>query len=120
MQASMNLRFWRYLARRRERKRNDYISMQTAAATQVFQQLRNFPPTVNHVIRHEKRPPAPRPQRLTVVYQMQDGQEIKTYIPIHGQRSWTESFPHWLQNPHQSNWPPVCIRYEFGYEDGGT
>lgn len=72
---------------------------------------------VRHVIRHEPRPPAPRPERITVVYEMQDGHEYKTFIPLHGQSQWVESWPGWLDPQREPAYPPVAIRYHIGYAD---
>ena len=71
---------------------------------------------IKHVVRHEPRPPAPRPERITVVYEMQDGREFRTFIPLHGQAEWTESWPHWL-DIREPGYPPVAIRYHLGYSD---
>lgn len=73
-------------------------------------------PEIRHVIEHKPRPAPPRPERITVVYVMQDGQELRTWIPLHGQADWIEAWPRWL-DPGAGNWPPVQIRYHLGYAD---
>lgn len=100
-----------------------FWSRKTQTVHQVAQTLMipELPPlTVRHVVEHKQRPPAPRPSRLTVVYIMQDGREYKEYVPLYGQRSFILNFPHYVaQEMANTGMPPVSIRYELGYEDGG-
>lgn len=72
--------------------------------------------TLHHT--YAQKPPPPRPERLTVVYVMQDGREYRIYIPINGMAEWTESWPSWLTGVYNGEAPPQYIRYEFSYKDG--
>ena len=79
----------------------------------------NHPVTVRHTVTHAPRPPAPRPARMTVVYQMQDGSEYKEYTILAGQMSSWANFPHYIfESIIRDGKPPQAVRYEFGYEDG--
>lgn len=115
----VNMKFWTWPSRRAMRKKTEIITIGTAIANQAALAFKNHPVTIHHDVKQYPRPPAPRPIRITIVYTMQDGQEIRTFIPLHGQAFSTEPWPHWL-NPNASNWPPVHIRYELGYQDGGV
>ena len=76
--------------------------------------------TIKHsmTVRHEPRPPAPRPSRLMIAWTMQDGQEWKEYINLTGQMSTTMTPPQFIRGGYPNMMPPVSVRYEFGYEDG--
>ena len=110
----MNIKVWTWAAKRRERKAHYAITIGTAIANQLALALKNHPANVNHHVTHAQRPPAPRPQRITVVYVMGDGNEYRTYIPLHGQSEWTDSMPSFVQH----NTIQVShIRYSLGYTD---
>jgi hypothetical protein len=72
------------------------------------------PMTIEHKHTYGQRPPAPLPQRMTVVYQTRDGTEYKEYIPLNGQVTWTVNMPHYIEEIIRNN-DSVMIRYEFGY-----
>jgi hypothetical protein len=90
----------------------------------------NFMETLKETLRHTNiamshnmhvtyaaRPPAPRPSQLTIVYEMQDGQQIREYVPMNGNAIWTQApLDYVYRNPLG---PPVKIEYIFGYQDGG-
>lgn len=99
----------------------DFNALHEALITAITESLRHTQIGVsqNVHVTHAQRPPAPRPARITVTYVMQDGMEYRTFIPLNGQSEWTESWPHWLDQPYNNNYPPVSIRYSLGYNDGG-
>lgn len=82
--------------------------------------IRDRPPTIKHVmtVKHDPRPPAPRPVRLAIVWIMQDGQELRQFVSLYGQQSTTEIVPRWVVNQDWNGWPPYTMRFEFQYEDG--
>jgi len=106
---------------RQQRKIEMYATIGNGIAETVSTLLRQNPVEVKHVVRHEPRPPAPRPARITITYVMQDGREYREYIPLNGQAEWTTNYPQWLTAVFQGNEPPPqYIRYSLGYNDGGV
>lgn len=88
-----------------------------AFITAISEALRHTQIAGNHTLHHTyaARPAAERPSRLTVVYVMQDGKEIREYINLNSQHYTVTAPMHYVWNQEL---PPVNIRYEFGYTDG--
>jgi hypothetical protein len=84
----------------------------------VIHDIRDRPITVKHTVTHSPRPPAPRPSRLSIIWTMQNGYELRDYVPINGMWSHTANVPQWLVNPESYGGTPFSVRYEFGYTDG--
>jgi hypothetical protein len=76
--------------------------------------------TIKHsmTVRHEPRPPAPRPSHMVVIWELQQGTVWREYVPLYGQRSTTVNTPHFMRGGNDHLLPPVSVRYEFGYTDG--
>ncbi len=116
----MNLKFWTWP--RNYQKRRELFRRQSMEdiLDHAIHEARRQPFKIEHHVTHAPRPPAPRPSRLTIAYQMQDGREYKEYVPLNGQMSYHTNFPyHIAHGIAEGNPPPEGIRYEFGYEDGG-
>ena len=58
-----------------------------------------------------ERPPPPRPEQLTVTWISRKGLEYKTFIPFHGQRSWTENIPEWVMSRDRYDMDDPIISY---------
>ncbi len=113
----MDPKFWTWARKRREDKAIAQVKLITALSEAFSRSLRDGQLSVIHRVTHAPRPPAPRPERIKVIYDMQDGREYCTFIPLHGQAQWIESWPSWLNPENNSLWPPVAIRYHLGYAD---
>jgi hypothetical protein len=74
----------------------------------------------SYTIRHEPRPPAPRPSRMTVIWELQQGAEWREYVSLNGQRSTVMMAPGFMRGGNDHLLPPVSVRYEFGYTDGSA
>lgn len=72
---------------------------------------------IEHIVKHEPRPPAPRPSRMTLVYIMPDGSEYKEYIGLIGQASWYHNMAHYVEEQIR-NGSSIQLRFDFAYEDG--
>jgi hypothetical protein len=106
---------------RKARARDSQLStIGLATALSVIGELRQTPLTFEHsyTIKHEPRPPAPRPSRMTVIWELQQGTEWREYVSLYGQRSTTMATPHFMRCGYDRLLPPVSVRYEFGYTDG--
>jgi hypothetical protein len=103
-------------------KATDPIVVLTQAFEGVFDILNGIMTRgvdVHHTVTHAPRPVPPRPREMTVIYEMQDGQQWRTYHPIGGMGYIEASWPSWLDPlvpGYEASWPPVKIRYEFGYD----
>jgi hypothetical protein len=74
------------------------------------------PFTVKHEHVYGARPPLPRPARMAIEWEMQDGQRWRSYVPLHGQHETAIPWPRFLENcndPRQ--WPPVVVHFLFEY-----
>lgn len=117
-------KWWQFIQRAHYRKwsaemqqKRSEKDTQIAFIAAVAEALRNTQISANATLHHTyaERPPAPRPSRMTVVYVMQHGQEIREYVQLNGQSYTTLSPMHYVWNQEL---PPSHIRYEFGYSDG--
>lgn len=117
-------RWWQFKAKARIRERmrdvqheNEDHARLAAFTDAIAEALRHTQIAANATLHHTyaERPPAPRPSRLTVVYVLQDGQEIREYVNLNSQHYTVTAPMHyvWAQEI-----PPSSIRYEFGYSDG--
>jgi hypothetical protein len=90
------------------------IQISQAAATVLNKQ------TIKHsmTVKHEPRPPAPRPSHMVVIWELQQGTQWRECVQLYGQRSTTTNPPHFMQGGNDHLLPPVSVRYEFGYTDG--
>ena len=114
----MNLKVWTWAAKRRERRTQAAITIGTAIANQLALALKNHPANVNHHITHAPRPPAPRPEQITLIWTYPDGRQHKQFFPMHGQ-SWVESIPSnfiWELDPRDR---PTSIEMAITYRDTG-
>ncbi len=104
----------------RRRARHDGQLAAAAAFGEALGTTLRYGIAVKHEHVYGARPPLPKPARMMIAWQLQDGTELKSYVPMHGQREATIAWPRWLEptslnNPQ--NWPPVLIRFEFEYDD---
>jgi hypothetical protein len=77
--------------------------------------------TIKHsmTVKHEPRPPAPRPSHMTIIWELQRGAEWREYVQLYGQRSTVMTPPQFMRGGQSDHlMPPVSVRYEFGYTDG--
>lgn len=88
----------------------------TETIQKVMTEIRRQPFEVKHTVTHAPRPPAPVPQRIAIVYIMQDGTEWREYVPLNGQAYWEHPWPNYL-NANQNGFPPVKIRFMLGYDN---
>lgn len=121
----MRPRWWQFVEKERIRKRlrketDEKLAdaRHLALVEALTEALRNTQISGNHTLHHTyaQRPPAPRPSRMMIIYVMQDGKEIREFVPLNGQAIHYSLSPmHYVWNQEQ---PPSHIRYEFGYTDG--
>ena len=115
----MNFKVWTWAAKRRERKAHYAITIGTAIANQLALALKNHPANVNHHVTHAPRPPAPRPEQITLIWTFGDGRQHRQFFPVYGQ-SWIESVPAnflWSDDPRDR---PVSIEIAVQYRDNGS
>jgi hypothetical protein len=117
-------RWWQFKAKariranlRKETDKKVEDARQVAFVQAIAEALRHTQIATNATLHHTyaERPPAARPSRLTVVYVLQNGQEIREYVNLNSQHYTVTAPMHyvWAQEI-----PPSQIRYEFGYTDG--
>jgi hypothetical protein len=93
------------------------VTLGTAIGAELRKALRDGGPiAVEHKHVYGARPPLPKPARMMIAWRMQDGQELKSYVPL-GFREHVMPWPQWLdpvRNPQQ--WPPVLVRFDMEYD----
>jgi hypothetical protein len=104
---------------RRRARRDKYAAAAAELGNALGQSLRlGAPLAIKHEHVYGARPPLPKPARMMVAWQLQNGTELKTYVPMYGQRETVISWPRFLDPAHDpANWPPVLIRFEFEYDE---
>ena len=110
----MNFKVWTWAAKRRERRIHTAVTIGTAISNQLALALKNHPANVNHRITHAPRPPASRPEQITVIWTYPDGRQYRQFFPLHGQ-SWIENVPTdfiWALDPQdRPNLMEIAIQY---------
>lgn len=99
---------------RRRARRDKYAVAAAELGNALGQSLRlGAPLAIKHEHVYGARPPLPKPARMMVCWQLQNGTELKNYVSMYGQRQTVMSWPRFLD----PNWPPVLIRFEYEYDE---